>query len=193
LQRAWIEKETAEGSRKHNRLPRWTRWTPKYVVAFDFCLLLYFFTGIIGVNWASPLSLALTFAVLLTAMMTMMSYTFLDFIGSKLRSHKNHDGTIDLHDLARFTKSASGIAIVFIILLATLMFLRMRTETLYALGAQAQLIALTIAVAVAVVSAAANFLVIVVRALDGSDEVDRLEKLSAAIRRVTRADSAKGD
>jgi len=64
-----------------------------------------------------------------------------------------------------------------IAVVATLMFLRMRTEVLYALGVQAQLTALTIAVTVATVSTVANFLVVAVHGLDGSDEVARLEKL----------------
>jgi hypothetical protein len=42
---------------------------------------------------------------------------------------------------------------------------------------------LVIAVAVAVVNAAANFLVIAVHALDGSDQTARLDTLSAVIRR----------
>jgi len=66
---------------------------------------------------------------------------------------------------------------------AALMFLRMHTEVLYALGVQAQVTALVIAVAVAAVSAVANFIVISVHGLDGSDEVARLDKLSAAVRR----------
>ena len=63
------------------------------------------------------------------------------------------------------------------------MFLRIRTEVLYALGTQAQVTALVIAVAVAVVNAAANFLVIAIHALDGSDQTTRLDRLSDAIRR----------
>ena len=110
------------------------------------------------------------------------------FTGHRLRSHKNDAGTIYWADLDGFTQVASGIAVVVVAVLATLMFLRMRTEDLYAPGIQAQLTALTIAVAVATVSAVANFLVVAVHGLDGSDEVARLEKLSATIRRhVTRA------
>ena len=63
-QRAQIEDETARGSRKHQRLPRWIRHFPKLVLALDFGLLLYFFAGITDVNWASPLSADLAFAVL---------------------------------------------------------------------------------------------------------------------------------
>ncbi len=159
------------------------RWIPKYVLAFDFCLLLYFFAGITNVSWASSLSLPLAFATVLAAMVTVLSYGFLAFTGHRLRSQKNHAGTIHPEELDGFTIAAFGIAIVVVAVLAMLMFLRIRTEVLYALGAQAQVTALMIGVAVAVVSAVANFLVIAIHAFDGSDQVARLDKLSAAVRR----------
>ena len=188
LQRAEIDEDRASGSDRHGRLPRWQRRIPMFVLAFNFCLLLYFFAGVTRVSWMSPLSVALTFGAVLAAMVTVLSYGFLAFTGHRLRSHKNDAGTIYWADLDGFTQAASGIAVVVIAVVATLMFLRMRTEVLYALGVQAQLTALTIAVTVATVSTVANFLVIAVHGLDGSDEVARLEKLSATIRRhVTRA------
>ena len=188
LQRAEIDEDRASGSDRHGRLPRWQRRIPMFVLAFNFCLLLYFFAGVTRVSWMSPLSVALAFAAVLAAMVTVLSYGFLAFTGHRLRSHKNDAGTIYWADLDGFTQAASGIAVVVIAVVATLMFLRMRTEVLYALGVQAQLTALTIAVTVATVTTVANFLVIAVHGLDGSDEVARLEKLSATIRRhVTRA------
>ena len=45
--------------------------------------------------------------------------------------------------------------------------------------------ALVIPLAVAVVSAIANYLVVLIHALDGSDEVARLDKLAAATRRAS--------
>ena len=48
-QRQQINRETDMGSRKHRRLPRWQGWIPKFVLAFDFALLLYFFAGITNV------------------------------------------------------------------------------------------------------------------------------------------------
>ncbi|MGE5287134.1 MAG: hypothetical protein ACM3ML_08035 [Micromonosporaceae bacterium] len=182
-QRAQIEAETRQGSRKHLRLPPWLRWIPKFVLAFDFGLLLYFFAGITNVNWASALSSALAFAMLLAAMVTVLSYGFLAFTGHRLRSHKDHEGTVHHDELDEFTKAAFGVALAVIAVLSTLMFLRMRTEVIYALGARAQITALVIAIALAVVSAVANFLVIAIHALDGSDQVARLDRLSAAARR----------
>jgi hypothetical protein len=181
-QRLQIDDETANGSRKHRRLPPWMRWIPKFVLAFDFCLLLYFFAGITDVDWSSPMSVALAFATVLAAMVTVLSYGFLAFTGVRLRGHKNHAGTIHREDVDGFTRGAVGIAVVVIAVIASLMFLRMRTEVMYALGPSAQITALVIAVAVAVVSAVANFLVIAVHALDGSDQTARLDKLSAAVR-----------
>lgn len=181
-QRKEIDKETAARSRKHRRLPGWMRSIPKYVLAFDFGLLLYFFAGITNVNWSSPLSLALAFAVVLAAMVTLLSYGFFSFTGLRLRSHKNHAGTIHREDLDDITRAAFVIAVGVIAVLATLMYLRLRAEVLDALGGQAQTTALVIAVAVAVVNAVANSLVIGIHALDGSDQTHRLDKLSAAVR-----------
>jgi hypothetical protein len=187
-QRKQIDNEMDKGSRKHRRLPSWMRSIPKFVLSFDFCLLLYFFSGITNVDWASPLSLDLAFAAVLAAMVTVLSYGFLAFAGIRLRGHKNHAGTIHRAEVDGVTQTAAGIAVVVIIVIASLMFLRMRTEVLYALGAPAQITALVIAVAVAVVSAVANLLVIAVHALDGSDETARLDKLSTAVRdRVAKA------
>ena len=182
-QRDDIDQETAEGSRKHHRFVQWIRSIPKYVLAFDFGLLLYFFAGITNVNWSSPVSLALAFAVVLAAMVTVLSYGFLTFTGHRLRSHKNDAGTIHREDLDGATIAVSVVSVAIIAVLAMLMFLRIRTEVLYALGTQAQVTALVIAVAVAVVNAAANFLVIAIHALDGSDQTTRLDRLSDAIRR----------
>ena len=182
-QRAQIQEDAANGSRKHQRMPGWIHRIPWYVLCFDFMLLLYFFAGITDVNWASPLSMALGFAIVLAAMVTVLSYGFLAFTGHRLRGHKNHLGTVHREDVDGITRLACGVAVAIIAVIGTLMYLRMRTEVLYALGARADLTALVIAVALAVVSAAANFLVIAVHAVDGSDQVARLDKLSAAARR----------
>jgi hypothetical protein len=182
-QRTEIDQETAAGSRKHRRLPGWLRSIPKYVLGFDFALLLYFFAGITNVDWSSPLSLALAFAILLAAMVTLLSYGFLSFAGHRLRSHRNHAGTIHREDLDAVTSGVFAVAIVVIVVLAVLMFQRIHVEILYALGAEAQITAMLIATSVAVVNAVANFLVVAVHALDGSDQTARLDKLSAAIRK----------
>lgn len=181
-QRRDIDRETAAGSLKHRPLPRWMHSIPKFVLGFDFGLLLYFFAGITDVDWSDPLSLALAFAIALAAMVTLLSYGFLSFTGYRLRSHKNHAGTIHREDVDGITSAAFAIANVVIGVLAMLMFLRIRTETLYALGGEALITALVIAAAVAVVNAVANFLVIGIHALDGSDEMARLDELSAAVR-----------
>ena len=39
-QRQEISRQTKMGSRKHRRLPRWQRWIPRFVLFFDFSLLL---------------------------------------------------------------------------------------------------------------------------------------------------------
>jgi hypothetical protein len=182
-QRNLIAEQMAKGSAKHRRAPRWIHWIPRLVLCFDFALLLYFFAGITNVDWSSPLSMAMAFATVLAAMVTVLSYGYLAFTGHRLRGHKDHTGTVHRDDLDGFTRIVTGVAVVVIFVIAALMFLRMHTEVLYALGPQAGLTALLIAGGLAIVSAAANFLVVAIHALDGSDEVDRLEKLSAAARR----------
>jgi hypothetical protein len=182
-QRREIEQETSNGSRKHQRLAPWMRLIPKLVLLFDFCLLLYFFAGITDVNWSSPLSMSLGFAIALDAMVTVLSYGFLSFTGHRLRSHKNDDGAAHFDELDGHTKAAAAIALAVIAVISALMFIRMHTEVLLALGPQAGVTALIIGLAVAVVSAVANYLVIAIHQTDGSDQVARLDKLSAAVRR----------
>ncbi len=185
-QRDQITRETAMGSRKHRRLPRWQRWIPKFVLFFDFCLLLYFFAGVTNVDWQSPLSMSLAFATALAAMVTVLAYGFLAFTGHRMRSHKNHAGTVHPDELDGLTKTAFAAAMTVVAVVAALMFFRIHSEVVSALGPGAGATALVIPLAVAVVSAVANYLVILIHALDGSDEVHRLDKLAAATRRVAR-------
>ena len=185
-QRRQINRETALGSLKHRRLPRWQHWIPKFVLFFDFVLLLYFFAGITNVNWQSPLSMNMAFAIALAAMVTVLAYGFLAFTGHRMRSYKNHAGTVHLDELDGFTKAAFGTALTVITVLAALMYLRIRSEVIDALGPQAGVTALVIPLAVAVVSAVANYLVVLIHAFDGSDEVHRLNKLATATRRLAR-------
>ena len=181
-----INRETALGSLKHRRLPRWQHWIPKLVLFFDFILLLYFFAGITDVDWQSPLSMNLAFATALAAMVTVLSYGFLSFTGHRMRSHKNHAGTVHLDELDGFTKAAFGIAMTIIAVLAALMYLRIRGEVIDALGLQAGETTLVIPLAVAVVSAVSNYLVVLIHAFDGSDEAQRLDRLASAARRLAR-------
>lgn len=185
-QREQISRQTGLGSRKHRRLARWQRWIPKFVLCFDFALLLYFFAGITNVYWPSPLSMSLAFATALAAMVTVLAYGFLAVTGHRMRSYKDHAGTVHLDELDGFTKAAFGTAIAVLTVIAALMFLRIRSEVIGALGPGAGASALVIPLAVAVVSAVANYLVILIHALDGSDEVARLDKLAAATRRPAR-------
>ncbi len=179
--RRQIEDETARGSRKHHRLPWWIGRIPILVLLVDFSLLLYFFAGVTDVNWGAPLSADLVFAVLLAAMVTVLSYGFLAFAGHRLRGYKDHSGAVAFTELDGLTKVACWASAAGIAVLATLMFVRMRAEVLDAYGRGAWNTALVIALAVAVVSVMANFLVVAIHALDGSHEVARLNALSAAV------------
>ena len=176
-----IEDETARGSRKHHRLPRWIGRIPVLVLVVNFCLLLYFFAGITDVDWQSPLSANLVFAVLLAGMVTVLSYGFLAFAGHRLRGYKDDSGAVAFTELDGLTQAAAWASVLGVAVLATLMFIRMRGEVLDALGRQAWATALILALALAVISALANFLVVAVHALDGSHEVARLNALSAAL------------
>lgn len=176
-----IKREVAAGSLKHQRLPGWIRRMPMLVLLADFSLLLYFFSEITNVDWSKPMSASLVFAVLLATMMTALSYGFLGLTGYRLRAHKDHSGSIPLDELDGFTKIVCGAAAAGIAVIPALMFVRMRSVVLYALGPHALVTALVVALCLAVSSALANFLFIAVRAFDGSDQMAHLEALSAAI------------
>jgi hypothetical protein len=184
-QGAEIERDKVRGSRKHLRLPEWLASIPKVVLIVDFCLLAYFFAGVTDVDWASPVSVSLAFALLLALLITVPCYGVLTFTGHRLRGAKDHTGAIRPAAIDGVTAIAVTVALLLIGVVGTLMFVRMRTEVGFALGPGSARTALLIALAVAVVSAAANVLVIAVHALDGSDQTARLRALSAAASRPT--------
>jgi outer membrane protein OmpA-like peptidoglycan-associated protein len=186
--RAEIAAETARGSRKHQRLPRWIRQLPKLVLAFDYCLLLYFFAGITDVDWTSPLSVNLAFAVLLAAVVTTLSYGFLAVAGHRLRGYKDHSGAIVTGNFDGLTRTACGTAAAGMVVIAALIFIRMRALVLDAFGPQARPVALVIALALAAVSLLPNILVVAVAALDGSADTTRPAGLTIR----ARQDKASG-
>ncbi|MGA3153410.1 MAG: hypothetical protein ABSD40_13510 [Streptosporangiaceae bacterium] len=182
-QRIEIEHETSCGSRKHLRLLDWLASIPKVVLVVDFCLLTYFLAGVTDVDWASPVSMSVVFALLLSLLITVPCYGFLTFTGHRLRGCKDHTGTIRPANVDGVSAVAVAVALLLIGVVGTLMFARMRTEVGYALGSGSAQTALLIALAVAVVSASANVLVIGVHALDGSNQTARLHALSVAASR----------
>jgi uncharacterized coiled-coil protein SlyX len=169
------------GSRMHDRPPRWFRRLPRIVLVLDFFLLLYFFSGITDVDWSAPLSEPLAFAAGLAAMITAASYGGLAFAGHCLRRHKDHTRAIPVADLDWLTRLVTIAASCGVVVLALLMFVRMRSEVLLALGPGSGTTAIVIACALAMVSVLANILVMAVHALDGSQEMDRLDALGASI------------
>jgi hypothetical protein len=184
--RKQVSHEMASGSLKHHRLARWMRAIPKFVLFFDFALLLYFFGGVTNVNWQAPVGIDLAFAAAMAGMTTVLAYGFLAFTGHQLQLHKNHAGRVRRQVLDGFTKATFAVAMAVIAVLGALMFVRIRSEVFDTLGPRAGVTALVIPLAVAVVSAAANFLVVLIHMRDGSAEVARLDKLAAATRRPVR-------
>ena len=186
---AQVNAERAQNSRKHERLPRWFRHLPRVVLVFDFLLLLYFLSGITDVNWGAPESPQLAFATALAAMITLVSYGCFAFAGDCLRAHKDHSGRIPLGSLDWLTRVIVIACAVGIAVLGFLMFSRMWSEVLIALGNGATTTAISVAAAVTAVSVLANVMVISVHALDGSKETDQLHAFGAAVRRpLVRAD-----
>jgi hypothetical protein len=179
--REQIAGEIGDGSRKHQRLPAVLRQAPALVFTADALLLLYFFSGITNVDWARPFSAAGLFALLLAGMVTGISFAFFLFTGDRLRQYKDHDGTIPLRGLDTPTNIAMGLAAGAEVILAALMFLRMRTEVSQTLGPHSGSTASILGLTLALVSVLANTLVIAVHALDGSPEADRLDVLGQAI------------
>ncbi len=184
-QRHQIELEITNGSRKHHRLPVWLGQVPKLVTVLDFCLMLYFFTGLSKGKWLDPLLVRLAWIIVVSVVVTVLTYGFLAFAGQRMRAYKNHAGTVYLAELDGFTKAALLMALVLVIMLAIVTFAWARIEVSYALGSRSGFTGIAIAVAITVVNVAANCLVIGVHAVNGSDQVARLSKLSGAIRRST--------
>ena len=186
---AQVNAQRAQNSRKHERLPGWFRHLPRVVLVFDFLLLLYFLSGITDVNWGAPESPQLAFAVALAAMITLVSYGCFAFTGNRLRAHKDHSGRIPPGSLDWLTRMLVVACTVGIAVLGLLMFSRMWSEVLIALGNGATTTAISVAAAVTAVSVLANMMVISVHALDGSEETDQLNAFGAAVRRSdVRAD-----
>jgi hypothetical protein len=179
--REQITADIANGSRKHRRLPVALHRVPALVFIADALLLLYFFSGITNVDWSRPFSAALLFALLLAGMVTGISFAFFWFTGDRLQQYKDDTGTIPLRGLDPATNISMGLAGGALVVLATLMFLRMRTEVSQALGPHSGTTATIIGLTVAVVSVLANTLVIAVHALDGSPEAERLDLLAHAV------------
>lgn len=180
---ARVNAERAQNSRKHERLPHWFRHLPRVVLVFDFLLLLYFLSGITDVNWGDPESPQLAFAVALAAMITLVSYGCFAFAGDRLRAHKGHSGRIAPGSLDWLTWVIVVACTVGIGVLGLLMFSRMWSEVLIALGNGATTTAISVAAAVTLVSVLANVMVISVHAFDGSEETDQLDAFGAAVRR----------
>jgi outer membrane protein OmpA-like peptidoglycan-associated protein len=192
-QREQIEADINRGSFRHRRLPAALRRVPLLVFGADALLLLYFFSGVTNVNWASPLSAALIFAVLLAAMVTGISFAFFRFTGDRLQQYKDAAGVVPLRGLDAATTVSIGLELGAMIILAALIFIRMRAEMLNALGPHADSTAVIISLALALVSILANTLVIAVHALDGPTEgrlaeIVAMEGITAAGRELAAAD-----
>ena len=180
-QRTVIAADIQDGSRRHRRLPKTLRRIPVLVFVADALLLLYFFSGVTNVDWSSPLSAALVFAILLAVMVTGISFAFFRFAGDRLQQYKNDAGTVPLRGLDEFTAASAVLALAAMAVLAALMFTRMHAEVIDALGNGAGGTAIIIGLTLAVISILANTLVVAVHALDGSTEADRLDALGDAV------------
>lgn len=178
-----VNAERGQNSRKHERLPRWFRQIPRVVLVFDFLLLLYFLSGITDVNWGDPESPQLAFAVAVAAMITLVSYGCFAFAGDRLRAHKDHSGRIPLADLDWLTRLIVIACTVGIVILGFLMFSRMWSEVLLALGNGAKTTAISVAAAVTAVSVLANVMVIPAHGLRPSPDPPNLSISSWRSRR----------
>jgi hypothetical protein len=180
-QRAEIAAAIEAGSHRHRRLSKALRRVPVIIFISDALLLLYFFSGVTNVDWTSPLSAALVFAVILAAMVTCISFAFFRLAGNRLRHYKNDAGTVPLRGLDEATIAIVGLALAAVAVLATLMYFRMHAEVINALGSSAGFSAVIIGLTLAMVSILANTMVIAIHALDGSPEADRLDALGGAV------------
>jgi hypothetical protein len=179
--RGQVNEDIDRGSYRHRRLPAALRRVPQVVFGADGALLLYFFSGITNVNWGNPLSAALVFAVLLATMVTGISFAFFRFTGDRLQQYKDDTGSIPLRGLDMATNVSVGLSAAAEVVLAALMFLRMRAEVITTLGPHAGFTAIIVGVTLAAAGILANTLVIAVHALDGSAETDRLDAFGKVV------------
>ena len=114
------------------------------------------------------------FTVFVTIIFTVISFGCFAFAGDRLRDDKDHAGRIPLASLDWLTRIIVVACTLGIIVLGLLMFSRMWSEVLLALGNGARETALSVAAAVTAVSILANLMVIAVHARDGSEQTDRL-------------------
>jgi hypothetical protein len=178
---AQIRADISRGSLRHRRLPKVLRHAPVVIFTCDALLLFYFFSGVTNVDWTSPLSVALVFAVALAAIVTGLAFLYCRYVGDRLRHYKKEEGTVSFAGMDGWTKTSAALAIVIVTVIAPLMFIRLRTEVLDDLGPQAQGTAIVVGLALAVISILAVFVTIAVHALDGSPETDWLDELGNAI------------
>ncbi len=181
--RAGIAADAERGSGRHLRLPAWLRRVPAAVALGDFCILFYFFAGVTNVNWSQLASASTGFALVIAALVTGVAYSFLALAGNRMRNYKDGSGAVAVRELDGLTKATAYTSAAAIVVLAGLMFTRMRAELLDALGPHAAATAIVIGVALAAVSILANCLVMLVHALDGSQQVDQAQALGAAVHR----------
>ena len=188
--RSLIDVDREMGSRKHDRVPAWMRFLPRLVIMLDFCIFAYYFGEITDENWGSPLSAHLTLAILLGGTATTAIVGLLLCAGSRLRVYKDHSGVVRIRDIDALTGAMASGSFAMIAVFCALLFVRMRADIADALGAAAAEKAILIASMLAVVSAMGNVLVMVTRSRDGSDDLARLEALSAAAARTRQRGAA---
>lgn len=179
--RAWIETDWEMGSRKHNRLPCWLRHIAKMALLFDWCLLAYYFEGMARATLRGP-AWSIACGALLATIVAATAFSYLVSTGRRLRTYKNHDGTVSVREADALTQILLITAVAGLAILGTIAFFFTRSQMVYLLGPPLDLASLITALASSVLVFSGNCLIIGIYAKDGSNELHRLNKLSRAAR-----------
>ena len=191
LQRRLHEDQEA-GHLRHEPVHTLLRCTPAVVAVADLAVFESFLAGVFNVDWAHPLSAALLLSLTFAVGVTLVSFAALTLAGSRLRQRRDEDGAVPWPDLDATSYLVLIPAVAVALAVAALMYVRILTEVVSALGDTGRGIADALAGAFAVVSLVANVTVIAVHALDGSPLSHRAHHLSRRLsRRVQRAQSLR--
>jgi protein-S-isoprenylcysteine O-methyltransferase Ste14 len=172
-QSARIDLDDDRGSRRH-RLVR----LPIKIITFmllifvDYPVMLFVTGSVFDVNWSDPWGMPLAISIVISLLATAGAAWTLHHIGHSLRDDKTHDGRLVWRRLSRGARASLVGAVVLVLLIGIVMFLRVYTEGV--LSGMSDL-AVLLALLIAVVMTLSAWLVFAAAFRDGSPELDDLE------------------
>lgn len=178
--RTRVAEETAAGIETHRRLTRWYLGIPWIVAAVDFAVLLYFlFDALNGPRYGWR-SLPGATAIVLALIGATASLLWLSVLGHCLKARRGPRGEILWSTLGALLIGQLLVGVVLVAALGALMFNRVGQKLVDGDVPNA----LFLATVFAVISAIGNLAIVLIHAVDGSIETERLDALTRAVRRA---------